>query len=679
MAAQSHVFYAPDGVAQTTWTVKGTIIGLFVRYEYSDFKSAIYNAVFDLRGIGAGAVVENAALSFDANVIPQVAGNRRVSLPQFKDVEATPANITAYLNSLGGRFDNITIQFKFTADLDSPGTQKISSASVRFTSIQLTLLIDGNVIEPEPLAGVITGGVDYEFRPVLYDRQYNLIGTLNNASAVSYRRVRNDLYTASFELPKEDEMIALCKPHSIVALYDDGKFDALYRIVSQELCELTRAEEKIKFTCEHVIGFLRDDVYDGVVTASGSVGGVIQSILSQQTVQRWRLGTCEFGAFYDYEFRNQSLLSALFEVPEKMASDYHWTYDLTAYPWTVNLVRQSGVPQCAIRDGENLVTLRREVYGGELYTRLYCRGFDNLGIEEINPTGLPYLVAPDEMVEKYGVVSGNYVDNTIKDARTLYEMGQKALVNHMQPRDIFEVSALDIYRLTGKAEHKFDEGAVTEISYAPMGIKTYAMIKSVERPDIFGNPLAVSVEIETMNLADVEKPVDPEKEVFVIYDGTFIDGISWVGNELPRSGYTKAGKYSLAHAAGERGQGGYLMPYIGGSTGSVVTYNSHVMTKDAVKVPIGTTRLLVHAMYTEGGVNMRFGLLPDDAPNSQDTTRGGQMSAPVGVTRTEAEYSLALDETTIGATNFHVVINAIGTSGAGEPVRNLIITKVWFE
>lgn len=191
--------------------------------------------------------------------------------------------------------------------------------------------------------------------------------------------------------------------------------------------------------------------------------------------------------------------------------------------------------------------------------------------------------------------------------------------------------------------------------------------------------MAVNVEIETMNFSDIEKPIDPSQEKYGLYDQTYINDIDWAGNSYPRVGFTGAGKYSLAHASGSSGENGYLLVYIASSTGNSVQYTAHVATADRVRVPPDATQLRVMARYTEGSISIQFGLLPPDAPNSRSVERGGQLTSAISVSGSWAEYILTLDSSVVGSSDFKVVINGIGTSGAGQPRRNLEIRKVYFQ
>lgn len=670
-------------VVKSTWTCTARIDPTthFVVYDYTNFRAGYLSATFNLRQIGAGASILAASLTYSSAVTPSgTPGYYFQSIPDYGNVAATSQNIKSYLDTLGGNYDTISIRFQFRASPSSPGSTRFDNATAVFDNIKLTLTIEGGGDPPAPISGVITGGVEYEMRPVLYDRGFHMIGSLANASNISYRHVRNDLYTAAFELPKEDPMVEQCRTHAIVAIYDNGAFEGLYRIVDEEMVELTDPTAKIRFILEHVIAFLRDDVYDGSVSVSGTVSGIINSILSQQTTMRWRLGSCEFSAYYDYEFENESLLSALFKCTDKLTSNFHWTYDLTQYPWTINLVRQNTVPQCSIRDGENLIALRREKIGAELYTKVFCRGKDGLGIADVNPTHLPYILAPDDVRDRNGTVSGNFVDTDIDDADRLYSLGLKALTDHMEPRYAYEVEAADIRRITNNPEHAFDEGKVTKISYSPMEIEAYAMITAFEKPDVLGDPLAANIEIETMNLSDIEKPIDPSREIYLLYDETYVFDIDWAGNSFPRQPYTGAGKYSLEHASGSSGAGGYLLLYISGSTGAEVLYNTHVATVDRVRIPSDATRICITTKYVELPVNIVIALLPPNAPNSMSATSGGHVYNQTAAYSDWHEHLFMLPQEFAGSDEFKVVINAVGTSGRGiDGRRNLQIKKIWFE
>ena len=327
-----------------------------------------------------------------------------------------------------------------------------------------------------------------------------LVGILQNASAIGYVRTHNDLFTASFELPFDDPKNTLCDTYFIVDIFDGETSKGKYRILDEPETDITTVGQFSRYTCEHVVSFLLNDVIDGYLELGGTgvnTRTVIETVLSMQTVKRWKLGTCDFNYQFQYSWENTNLLDALFSIPTCFADDYHWTYDTDSYPWTINLVRQDTDRSCEIRRKRNMQYIKREkdVSSG-FYTRLYCKGsgegVNQLNIREVNG-GLPYIDA--DTIGTYGVICGHYIDLTLTDAETLLAKGRAVLEEVKHPRYTYKAKAIDLSKVTGLDWHNFDEGKFVHIIDEEKKIDLDAMIIEVSKQDVDGDPLDVDLTI----------------------------------------------------------------------------------------------------------------------------------------------------------------------------------------
>lgn len=337
-------------------------------------------------------------------------------------------------------------------------------------------------------------------KPRIYNRDMELVGVLQNASSIGYVRTHNDLFTASFELPFDDPKNVLCDTHFIVDIFDGDASKGKYRILDEPETDLTTDGQFARYSCEHVIGFLLNDVIDGYLELGGvgvTTRDVIEALLSMQTVNRWTLGTCDFNYQFQYSWENTNLLDALFSIPTCFADEYHWTYDTDSYPWTINLVRQNKDRSCEIRRKRNMQYIKREkdVTSG-FYTRLYCKGsgegVNQLNIKDVNG-GLPYIDA--DTIDTYGVICGHYIDLTLTDAETLLAKGRVMLDEVKHPRYTYKAKAVDLCKVTGLDWHSFDEGKYVHIVDEEKKINIDAMIIEVSKPDVDGDPLDVDLTI----------------------------------------------------------------------------------------------------------------------------------------------------------------------------------------
>lgn len=349
-------------------------------------------------------------------------------------------------------------------------------------------------------------------KPRIYNRDLELVGILENASKVSYSRTYNNLHTASLELPADDPKTALCDTHYIVDIFDGEESKGKFRILDEPDSDITSNGEFVRYSCEHVIATLLNDVIDGYLEIGGTnftTRQVIEHILSLQTVKRWRLGECDFNYQFQYSWENTNLLDALFSVPACFADSYHWTYDTDMYPWTINLLAQDTDRSCEIRRKRNMCSIKRAKDSSMLCTRLYCKGngegVNQVGISEVNPTGKPYIDA--DTIDTYGVLAAHFIDLSVTDAETLYARGQAMLEEMKHPRYTYTAKAIDLEKITGLEWDKFDEGKYVHIIDEEKRLDLDAMIISVEKSDVDGDPLDIDITISNKS-SDVASSIE---------------------------------------------------------------------------------------------------------------------------------------------------------------------------
>ena len=348
-------------------------------------------------------------------------------------------------------------------------------------------------------------------KPRIYNRDMELVGVLQNATSIGYTRAHNDLFTASFELPLDDPKTSLCDTHSIIDIFDGESSKGKYRILDEQEADVTSSGQFVKYSCEHVIAFLLNDVIDGYLEIGGTgvtTRTVIENILARQTVKRWQLGTCDFNYQFRYSWENTNLLDALFSIPTCFVDGYHWTYDTNSYPWTINLVQQNTDRSCEIRRKRNMQQIKREKDSSALCTRLYCKGsgegVNQVGIAEVNG-GKPYIDA--DTIPLYGVLASHYIDLQVTDAETLLAKGRAVLEEVKHPRYTYKAKAVDLAKITGLDWHAFDEGKYVHLIDEEKGIDLDAMIIEVGKSDVDGDPLDIDVTISNKS-SDVSSAIE---------------------------------------------------------------------------------------------------------------------------------------------------------------------------
>ncbi|XID91030.1 phage tail spike protein [Paenibacillaceae bacterium WGS1546] len=338
----------------------------------------------------------------------------------------------------------------------------------------------------------------------VYDQNMQLVAYLENAFTVSYETPFNSLWRASFSLPATDPKNEECRPLRYVELFDGDERLDLFRIIPS-VARRSADGLTITYDCEHVLATLLDDVLFQFHTV-GNLGyytpAVLQYILTRQVVHRWKLGTVSFNRQFEYNWENENLLGALFSVPKPFVEEYQWTWDTTTTPWTLNLVEPSQEVEAYIRYGVNLRGIEKTTDPTNLCTRLFCLGYgegvNQLTISDING-GRPYLDADTQ--SQYGVITRIWVDRRFTSPETLKARGEALLNESKHPRISYVVQAGELYALTNDPIDRFKTGTLVRVQDAEMGEDIVIRVVNKRKPNVFGAPGDVELEI-------ANRPVD---------------------------------------------------------------------------------------------------------------------------------------------------------------------------
>lgn len=341
-------------------------------------------------------------------------------------------------------------------------------------------------------------------KPVIYNREVERQGMLHRAHHIGYKRVFNDLHTASFDLPAMDDDVLLCEnTHYIVDIYDGDRYIDKFRITGQPQQCVTDAGAVYRYACDHVIAFLADCRIDGYLEIGGTgvnTRTVMEALLARQQEEwgfvRWKLGRCDFDYQMQYGFENTDVLNALYSVPKCFLDGYHWTFDTSTYPWTINLIRRDTDANCMIQYRRNLKWIKRTKDVSSLCTRLYCLGSG----EGVNQTNIKRLTGGVNYIEsatksKHGVIAKHLIDRSISDDELLYAKGRALLAEIDEPMYSYVVGGLDLHRRTGLAYDLMDEGKVVRVQDEDAGIDFTKPILSVEKKDVELDPLGMEITV----------------------------------------------------------------------------------------------------------------------------------------------------------------------------------------
>jgi len=329
------------------------------------------------------------------------------------------------------------------------------------------------------------------------------LANLENAIQVGYKQVYNGLWTAQFTLPADDPKNKHCQQFNYVEIYDGGQRVELFRIIKSRL---TRGQQGFReYKCEHVITTLLDDVlfkFHQIGNIGVFTEDVINDILARQTVTRWRLGTCEFRHQFLYKWESDNLLAALFSIPRPFAEEWHFTYDTTSYPWTINLVKAETQIGCELRRRKNMQGVTKEEDSKNLVTRLYPLGYgegDNqLTIRDVN-NGVPYLDA--DTISKWGLKSAIWTDRRLEDPASMKATAETILEQLKNPYISYTVESIDLFKRTKQDFDRFIEGKMVRVIDRQDNIDIDTRIMEIDKPDVTKADVQVVIANKDRNVA----------------------------------------------------------------------------------------------------------------------------------------------------------------------------------
>lgn len=307
----------------------------------------------------------------------------------------------------------------------------------------------------------------------VYNLNLKKVAILENAYNVDDSFELNKVFQLNFSLPANDPKAKYCQPFYYVNF--NGVF---YRILptAQDI----HSYGELSFECEHVIATLIDDLMYGDFVV-GNIGvytsDVIKFVLDRQTTKRWVLGVCEFSRQFEYGWSHESLLSALFSIPNQFTEPYMWEYDTTTFPWTVNLRKldTNKNPELYVRQGKNVISLKKQSDPSSICTRLYAHGYgegvNSLTFADIND-GKPYIDSPQEFIDKYGLKTRLWVDRRYENAESLMQAARAMLNELQEPLVQYDVEFTEI---DSTFFNKAQLGKIVKLIAEGIDYKTYVI------------------------------------------------------------------------------------------------------------------------------------------------------------------------------------------------------------
>ena len=255
---------------------------------------------------------------------------------------------------------------------------------------------------------------------------------------------------------------------------------------------------------EHIINTLRDrilfgEVKPGTITGNSksttcTAEAAVRYILRQQG--DWVLGTFSFGNVANpYKFDGDSLYDALESVtntlPEAM-----WTYDMSVYPFRLNIIKKPTAVESEMRAGRNIRTITKTIDKSGMYTRFYP-----IGAEDRKLPGGGYV---EKNTDLYGIACKVDTDQSLRTESELRAWANERLNLHAEPTVTIEVEGLELAAATGESLDKLELMRICRMPLAEFNTTIQERIVALNYPDKVKQPESVKVTL-TNNRQDLTK------------------------------------------------------------------------------------------------------------------------------------------------------------------------------
>lgn len=350
--------------------------------------------------------------------------------------------------------------------------------------------------------------------PQIFNLQNELVAVLQNAYKIGYTKIKNNLWTAHFTLPLNDEKVDLVSPKFFIDIYDHDKYIGKF-IVNPKSTIKNESTNEISYHCEHVLSLLHSDVLFGYHQYTNyTTDVVLNGLIDSQEVKHWKLGQLDFNRYFHYGWENEdSLLNAIMSVPKPFNEPYIWTWNDTTYPFTLNLIRPDDILKGTVVAGKNLKGIQVSEDPTNIVTRIYPlgagEGINQLTIADVNG-GVVYLEDADA-IAKYGLHKRIWVDMRFEDAESLKASGQAILDKFKQPIRSVSIDSIDYTQLDPYQLSAFDVGDVLLVYDQDTGTDEEIRLEKIDKGDIYGAQSNMQLELGdlvgdiTTTFSDLEK------------------------------------------------------------------------------------------------------------------------------------------------------------------------------
>lgn len=242
---------------------------------------------------------------------------------------------------------------------------------------------------------------------------------------------------------------------------------------------------------EHAVNSLRDVILFGETKAANISGGstctaaqAIRYILARQS--DWVLGQMDYNVSNPYRFDGDSLYEAI-ETVCKTLPDCWWTYDMSVYPFRLNIIRKPAGVASELNPVRNLRAITKTIDKSGMYTRFYPIGYDNLQL-----SGGGYV---EKNTALYGVIAQTETDNSKETEAELRAWANERLERHAQPVVSIDAEGLELADATGESLDRLTLGRICRIPLPEFGTTIEERIIELSWPDAVHEPESVRVKL----------------------------------------------------------------------------------------------------------------------------------------------------------------------------------------
>lgn len=253
--------------------------------------------------------------------------------------------------------------------------------------------------------------------------------------------------------------------------------------------------ETVSVELEHIISALKDRILFGEVKPDTITGNkkattctakqAVQYILKQQ--DDWTLGSFGFSVSNPYKFDGDTLMDALTTISSSLP-DAVWTYDMSAYPFKLNINPANSTVYSEMRASRNIRTITRTIDKSGMYTRFYPIGKDDLHLD-----GKGYV---EKNTKQYGVVSKTDTDQTIDTKEELERWAEELLSVHAEPTVTIDVDGYELSDATGEPLDRLQVCRVCRVPLPEFDTTIQERISELSYSDKIRQPEVVKIRME---------------------------------------------------------------------------------------------------------------------------------------------------------------------------------------